>query len=55
MLTDAEQWYELGRESSENENLGADFALRGFSHGKAEFALEFDKVIQDTMANSIIE
>ena len=55
ILTDADHWYEYGTESASNSNLGPDFQMRGNSNGKAEFAIEFDKVIQDTMADSIIE
>jgi len=35
--------------------MGPDFANRGYPYGKAEFAIDFDGVIQDQMANSIIE
>ena len=35
--------------------MGSDFGNRGFPYGKAEFAIDFDGVIQDQMANSIIE
>jgi hypothetical protein len=37
------------------EHLGRDFSDRGFTSSRVEFAVEFDKVIQDSMANSIIE
>lgn len=36
--------------------LGQDFVSRGFAQGKANFALQFDEVIQDNgMSNQIIE
>ena len=36
--------------------LGQDFVTRGFAQGKANFALQFDEVIQDNgMSNQIIE
>ena len=34
----------------ELDRLGPDFASRGFSEGRVEFAVEFDKVIRNTIA-----
>ena len=35
--------------------MGKDFEDRGFTSGKVQFAVEFDKIIQNSMENSIIE
>jgi len=35
--------------------MGIDFLDRGYTFGKVQFAVEFDKIIQNTMANSMIE
>ena len=39
ILTNSDAWFELGTQSTENENLGPDFEKRGYSQGKAEFAI----------------
>lgn len=35
--------------------MGKDFVKRGFTSGSVSFAVEFDKVIQNSQANTIIE
>ena len=42
-------------DKKELQRLGPDFEMRGFTSGKAQFAMDFDKVIQDVQANQIIQ
>lgn len=49
MLSEDYKKWQLGK-------LGQDFVSRGFSQGKANFAMLFDEVIQDTgLSNQAIE